>query len=61
MKKLEIIWWTFCLVFVLVGFYIGSTLAFMSGVPPIAWLMVVGGAWALGMITWAFIQEVRGK
>ena len=38
-------------------FYIFSFLAFMQGLDIIAYPTVLGGGWAVGMLTWAFINE----
>lgn len=38
-------------------FYIYSFMGFMQGLDLIAWPMILGGGWAVGMITWAYFKE----
>ena len=58
MKTLEKTAWLVVYLFILVGFYMGATLAFMQGIDVIAWPMVLGGAWAIGMVGYYMLKEI---
>lgn len=58
MKTLGKIFWVFALLVITFGFHIAATLAFMQHVDVIAWPMVIGGAWVLGMMAFYLIKDV---